>query len=299
MSIFIVVGGPLAGKKTLVSGAKTILKESEKYAFVSNVTTRIDATKDPKTGIVERELSPVHEVAATDEEFIKTKGESGFAFTWEEANEKKKPSRYGVPKSMLEDLDAKKKVILIIPRPQLADFEKQFNSYTVKYISITVPAHLLISRDKKKVVPAKGAKDDKKVPAKGAPGKAVDQADMTGPNVITISNGSTPEDGVSDFLNALGYNPDTDFLPPPNAAFDMRKCPPQEYLKRVLFPALAPAMHILEVTRPTNPIEFLALTLIQNDHATRVQTGQLSAIHDMKSKLREQYKKDYLVNGRI
>lgn len=65
MPLFLVVGGACTGKKSLVNGAAQMLAESKKYIFPKTHTTRVDATKDLKTGVAEVPLAEQNEIGLT------------------------------------------------------------------------------------------------------------------------------------------------------------------------------------------------------------------------------------------
>ena len=44
----------------------------------------------------------------------------------------------------------------------------------------------------------------------------------------------------------------------------LKSCPPSEYLKETVFPHLTPALSILDKERPSDPLSFLAIYLLEN-----------------------------------
>lgn len=55
---------------------------------------------------------------------------------------------------------------------------------------------------------------------------------------------------------------------------DLKALPANEYLKRVLCPSLLPAMVLLEAMRPPDPIQFLAIHLLQKAEQERQRQSQ-------------------------
>lgn len=68
-----------------------------------------------------------------------------------------------------------------------------------------------------------------------------------------VENDRSLEAGLESFLHAIGFDPLLD-IPPKSeeekAAMELKTCSPQEYLKRVVYPHLYPALERIDRERP-------------------------------------------------
>jgi hypothetical protein len=101
--------------------------------------------------------------------------------------------------------------------------------------------------------------------------------------------------GVEAFLVALGFDPDRG-IPSVNPE-DLKRCSAQDYLKRTMFPDLAPAMTLLEMQRPSNAVEFLALQLIKQTSMRKHHVAKLIKAKQVRQQLRQSLTAEYNVSG--
>jgi len=86
---------------------------------------------------------------------------------------------------------------------------------------------------------------------------------------------------------------------PSPVELDLQTCSAQEYLARTVYPLLAPAMQLLDDVRPADPVEYLALQLSKEAQTQRERVHQLNQIHHIREQLREQFRQEYSVAGRV
>ena len=112
---------------------------------------------------------------------------------------------------------------------------------------------------------------------------------------------SSPAAASSSDPDAVALDASTPSAPvaPAVQDFDLSTCSAQEYLSRTIYPTLAPLLTALDQIRPSNPVEYLALSLIREASTTRERVAQLDQIHEMREGLREQFKREYNVEGRV
>ena len=101
--------------------------------------------------------------------------------------------------------------------------------------------------------------------------------------VTTISNDANINTGVVHVLKALDFQGDADLLPPPSTPteeasdepIDLSTCSPDKYLQRTVGAALEVALRQLEIVRPADPIEYLALHLLRDN---QIQMAEQSVV---------------------
>jgi len=118
---------------------------------------------------------------------------------------------------------------------------------------------------------------------------------------VTVSNEGTVEEGVEALLESLGFDPLTDLPPPSNgdSGLDLATCSPQDYLKTVLYPHLMPAMERVDIERPDDPVEFLALYLQKSASVQQKRTEELLELKGVKTRLRAELASELTVVGRV
>jgi hypothetical protein len=50
---------------------------------------------------------------------------------------------------------------------------------------------------------------------------------------------------------------------------------PEDYLSRAIFPVLLPALEVLDIERPDDPISFLALYCLKNKHRVVLPSNEV------------------------
>jgi phosphonate metabolism protein PhnN/1,5-bisphosphokinase (PRPP-forming) len=123
---FFVVGPSGSGKDSLINGARTAL-ESERFVFARRVITRpVGAPGED------------HE-AATEQEFSAREARGDFLITW-----KAHDLRYGLPRSLKDELAAGRHIIANGSRAMVAGLAERVSRFVV--IEITAPPELLAQR---------------------------------------------------------------------------------------------------------------------------------------------------------
>jgi thymidine phosphorylase len=174
--IFLFVVGPSgSGKDSLINGARTAL-ESERFVFARRVITRpVGAPGED------------HE-AATEQEFSAREARGDFLITW-----KAHDLRYGLPRSLKDELAAGRHVIANGSRAMVAGLAERVSRFVV--IEITAPPELLAQRIAGRGRET-GAAIDKRVARSPAPWPASIRS-------IKVVNDGTLNDGISRFILAL------------------------------------------------------------------------------------------------
>ncbi len=128
------------------------------------------------------------------------------------------------------------------------------------------------------------------------------ETEPASPQVILIDNDRSPSLACQDMLQAIDFDPEEDFKVPPPAPADLKSCTPQEYLCRTIYPTLIPALQMLDTMRPSDPVEFLAMCMLRDEHMARVQLAQLKKVREAEQNIRNEELanyKDSLEYGRI
>ena len=166
--------------------------------------------------------------------------------------------------------------------------------------------------------------DDKLALVKKRLIKTMQELEPLAPVATAVNNDGTIADGVAALLPAIGFQGEIDFVNPNSTSNSnstansshgghgsakgghlstpLATCPPQEYLERVIFPALTPALETLDVLRPTDPVEYLALLLLKQEQTLRSQVACHRAVEQLRAALRAQVvaeRIDVAENGRL
>jgi hypothetical protein len=171
-------------------------------------------------------------------------------------------------------------------------------SISIHYRSVVCPIEILVQRAKaldekcnERVVAKKLKKQYSQEPT------AAENGDNSSVVVTTILNDGSVVQGVEAFLVALGFDPDRD-IPSVDPA-DLKRCAAQDYLKRTVFPDLAPALTLLELQRPANAVEVLALQLIKQASMRKHHVAKLIKAKQVRQQLRQSLMAEYNVSGRV
>lgn len=169
-----VVGPSGAGKDTLMDAARTRLVGDARVTFVRRIITRpADAGGE------------AHE-PETEAGFAARLATGGFALHWRAHG-----LRYGIPRSIEEDLAAKRVVIANLSRGVLAEAAMH---YPLRVLLITAPIALRAAR-----LAARGREDAADVAA-----RLSREAPLpVGLDVATVMNDATPEEGAARVLLEL------------------------------------------------------------------------------------------------
>ncbi len=169
--LYLVVGASGAGKDTLISHA---------------IRHRPDIVVMPRA--VTRQAEARGNIEVTTEEFTLMRYRDEFSLSWDAHG-----LHYGVPKSIEEKLTSGQAVILNGSRSIVEEAREKFSP--LRIIHITAPIDILTRR-----LYDRGREDDQSIDHRlGRSGRALPQ----GPDVITIDNSGSVEDGVAAFLEAL------------------------------------------------------------------------------------------------
>ncbi|WP_028465197.1 phosphonate metabolism protein/1,5-bisphosphokinase (PRPP-forming) PhnN [Nisaea denitrificans] len=171
-TLWLVVGPSGAGKDSLLDGAKAALSESSAHYFV-----RRDITRPADAG--GEDHNPV-----TVEEFEAKQEEGGYCLSWDAHN-----LRYGIPKSIEEELAAGRHVIVNVSRALIGTAREMYPD--VRVVNITVPRAELESR-----LRGRGRESEADIQ------KRLERAEaftLEGPGVITFINDRPLEESISAF----------------------------------------------------------------------------------------------------
>jgi ribose 1,5-bisphosphokinase PhnN len=135
-----------------------------------------------------------------------------------------------------------------------------------------------------------------------------------------VNNDGSVEEGTAALLAALSFQGEADFADrltatagasagaggpragSRGAALHLQTCPAQEYLEHTVFPALVPALETLDVLRPSDPVEYLAMLLLKQDQTVAAHVAQHRALEQIRAALRAQVVAERIDNaetGRI
>ena len=174
--LFLVVGPSGVGKDSLTDGSRAVLEGNPRFVFPRRTITRA-ADAD---GEVHRTI--------TECDFETEEAAGSFAFSWRAHG-----LDYGIPKTITDDLDAGRSVIINVSRTILDRARRHFPNLRV--ISIRAPEGVLAGRLSKR---GRESKSDIR--------KRLDRAnayDVAGPDVIELINDRTLEVGVEQFVAIL------------------------------------------------------------------------------------------------
>lgn len=292
MPLFVVVGIPGVGKTSIVTHARAQIKNSEVYVFPTIHTTRREEKDDKKEEKEDKKekKEPLYqrEVAVTEEVFNSNKDADAYAVLWKERG-----LNFGISKDMLEPLAEGKKVVLIAPLSVVADLQaiaREANQVCV-VLAITVSVEQLGARQ------ALNKDDQKKTHKKLAKLLADFRSNKAIEGFTEIDNSGSVEQATDSLLNAMGFDVSVE-IPPPDEN-DLENCLPQDYLKRTIFPVLAPALHLLDKTRPADPVTFLATYLYRSASETKRNVAEMRKRQQIRQELRRKVAAEYNLEGRI
>jgi len=175
-TLYLVVGPSGAGKDTLIAGAKERLRHLDNWVFPARV---IDRPVVPD--------AEVHE-PVTRAEFDRRRATGELFLVWEAHG-----SRYGLPRSMEDDLAQGRNVVVNVSRAVVARARQRFQPCRV--IVVTAPAAILAARLAQRGRET-GGEIRERLERRGEP-----LAD--GPDVRVVINDGSVADGVHRFLTAL------------------------------------------------------------------------------------------------
>ena len=169
-----IVGPSGAGKDTLMAGARAALAQDTRFRFVRRAITR-----PAEAGGEDHE-------ALSEADFVARHGAGGFALSWEAHG-----LRYGIPRNIEEDIDARRVVIANLSRAVLTEAGAR---YRLRVLNITAPMEVLAAR-----LAARGRES----PADIAARLAREVALPDGLDVERVMNDADVAEGVARVLAAL------------------------------------------------------------------------------------------------
>lgn len=283
MVVYLVTGLPYVGKSTAIDATYVILQESPKYILPALITTRPAPTAHAK-----------REKCVTEDEFKKACDDGSVIHSWKDLN-----GSHGIPKAAVDAAIEGKKVVLEVPKAAVVDVEKKLGDIfakmpepllnAVRILRLSAAPDTIAVRQK-----AKLGKEEKKDP-KAAKPKA--DAEPTGANVVDVSVEKAPEELAAVLLPALDFDAAADI--PPIDPDDLRRCSAQDYLKRTVYQVLAAGLTALDLERPSDPLSYLSLYMLQHESTMARQKLQISHLKSIQQELRRQAREDYQVQGRI
>ena len=169
-----IVGPSGAGKDTLMAGARAAIAHDARFRFVRRAITR-----PAEAGGEDHE-------ALSEADFVARHGAGGFALSWEAHG-----LRYGIPRNIEEDIDARRVVIANLSRAVLTEAGAR---YRLRVLNITAPMEVLAAR-----LAARGRES----PADIAARLAREVALPDGLDVERVMNDADVAEGVARVLAAL------------------------------------------------------------------------------------------------
>jgi ribose 1,5-bisphosphokinase PhnN len=264
------------GKASLFQEAQRVAQRSPYYSFAPVCTT-----KDEKL------CHALSEQRVSEEEWKQTE----WLVSW-----KDKTTQFGISSEVLSSLENNIKTIIILPHTQLAELAAKIDAerFPTTIIHVTGTPDILAERraktkDEQKKLSKKLKKQTDDLRLKALPqdeGKVVD-----------VWNDATIKEAALLLLGALGFNASVD-IPPPDEN-DLQNCLPQDYLKRVVFPYLAPALSMMERIRPADPVNWLALQLYKDASETKSTVAELTRAKQMRLEIRRKQANEFAIEGRI
>lgn len=176
--LLVLVAGPSGvGKDTLIDGARLRLAGDPSYVFPRREITRPE------------DAGGEDHVAVTWDAFAARRSASGYALFWEAHG-----LGYGVPASIIEDLAAGRTVVVNVSRTVIEEARTRFPNMLV--VSVTAPEDVLALR-----LAGRGRETGE------AAAERLRRASLIridGPDVATLSNDGSPEEGVAALLALIG-----------------------------------------------------------------------------------------------
>lgn len=264
-----------------MKGADEKTTESPKYVFPKVIATKPLETEDATT--------------VEEEEFEQIKGEGGYVVTWKTGS-----SQYGIGMDAVSSVTKDgAKVVITVPsehlQPLITKLEGSYPGLKLVYVEVQATVEVITERAKELEEKFNDKNFAKKV--KKVEGELPKMEEMA-----KCDNGGDLVDGVEALLTIIGFDPLLD-IPPKSDEERLRRelktCSAQEYLKRVLYPMLHPALERVDRERPEDPVEMLALYLYRSASTSRKRVKELTELKSVKTQLRDEIKKDYDVRGRI
>ena len=174
--LILVVGPSGVGKDSLLDGARAALKGDPAFVFPRRYTTR------------EPDLGGEDYIALTPDEFDFERARGTFALSWEAHG-----LSYGVPASIRGDLAMGINVVVNVSRAVLDAARATFPGLRV--ISIIAPRDILRQR-----LLARGRETEEEIEERLERAEAFQ---LDGPDVLTISNDATLEEGIARFVGLI------------------------------------------------------------------------------------------------
>ena len=81
--------------------------------------------------------------------------------------------------------------------------------------------------------------------------------------------------------------------------FSLSTCSVQDYLKATIYPFLDQALQLLDIVRPDDPVEFLAVHLYKAAQETKQNVKELNRLHELKEQIYAEIKAEQSVIGRV
>lgn len=175
-TLYLVVGPSGAGKDTLLAGARKVLARDPRYYFPQRLITRSG------------DAGGEEHVPVTDNQFARLEADGAFALSWSAHGH-----RYGIPAQIDGALARGIHVVANVSRARVDEARRRFAPVIV--VQVTAPPRILAQR-----IAARGREEA------DATARRLDRAQtfrLEGPDVATLVNDRTVEDGVSAFLAAL------------------------------------------------------------------------------------------------
>ncbi len=172
--LVLVVGPSGAGKDSLLDGARVCLAGDTRFRFVRRVITR-----PANSG------GEAHE-AVNDADFAARLAGGGFALSWRAHG-----LRYGIPADIHADIAAGRVVVANVSRGVIAAARAAFST---RVIVVCAPVEVLARR-----LVARGRESESDIVVR----LTREAPQPVGPDVLTVMNDTTLEEGVARFVAAL------------------------------------------------------------------------------------------------
>ncbi|MRG74107.1 phosphonate metabolism protein/1,5-bisphosphokinase (PRPP-forming) PhnN [Alphaproteobacteria bacterium HT1-32] len=174
--LFLVVGPSGVGKDSLLDAARNHFRHDAGTIFPRRVITR------------PAEAGGEDHCSVDDAMFTKQLKDGAFALHWVAYG-----LRYGVPVTVVNDLDAGRNVVVNVSRTVIEDARARFRHVTV--LSVMADPEILAAR-----LAGRQRSSDGNLTARLARGALMIPA---GPDVVTIDNSGALDDAVSAFVSAI------------------------------------------------------------------------------------------------
>lgn len=148
--------------------------------------------------------------------------------------------------------------------------------------------------------------------------KMQSESEPVSPSVVVIDNDKDVDAAFDSLLSAIGYDPNTDFKSSSpsssstsssssissshDGSVDLKTCDANEYLRRTVLGSLMRSLEIIDAVRPSDPIEYLALSLLRDNQLSTVQNEQLREVRDAELMIRKKVmeeREEAAENGRL